>query len=53
MKTSCRRCGGYVIGERDPDYYRARLWRCINCGWYREESVVFQSRAITVSKRGR
>lgn len=51
MKTTCGRCGGYVIGERDLDYYRARHWRCINCGWCREESVAFQSRAVPLSER--
>ncbi len=40
MTSICRRCGGYVIGDRAPDYYRARRWRCINCGWYREDAVI-------------
>lgn len=50
MKSSCERCGGYVIGERAPDYYLARRWRCINCGWCHEENVVFRGRAMRLSK---
>jgi hypothetical protein len=52
MTSSCGRCVGYVIGERDPDYYQARCWRCINCGWYREDAAVRPSRAISLFKRG-
>lgn len=49
MKTSCRRCGGYIIGEGASDYYREKRWRCINCGWYCEESVVLRSLVVRLS----
>lgn len=52
MKSICAKCGGCIIGERALDYYHAKRWRCINCGWYREDAAVGPSRAISLSKRG-
>lgn len=52
MTSRCGRCGGCIIGEPPSDYYQARQWRCINCGWYREDVVLRQGRTIDVSKRG-
>jgi hypothetical protein len=52
MKSSCARCGGYIIGERATDYYQARRWRCINCGWYREDVVAPRGRAVRLYKPG-
>jgi hypothetical protein len=53
MKTSCGRCGGYIIGEQAPNYYLERRWRCINCGWYCEENVVLRSRVMRLPKSSR
>ena len=52
MLSSCERCGGCVIGERVSDYYQARHWRCINCGWFRDDVQVRSGQPICASKRG-
>ncbi len=40
MTLICRRCGGFVIGEREVDYYQPSHWRCVNCGWYHRGASV-------------
>lgn len=52
MTSNCRRCGGCIIGERHYDYYQTRQWRCVNCGWYREDIVLQQGRPVNLPKRG-
>lgn len=52
MTSICDRCGGRVIGERVPDYYQARQWRCVNCGWYRKDTQLRPGRVICPAKRG-
>ncbi|HBH81241.1 MAG TPA: hypothetical protein DDY39_15575, partial [Nitrospira sp.] len=37
------------IEETTSDYDREKRWRCINCGWYCEESVVLRSLVVRLS----
>lgn len=46
MQRVCDKCGGLLIGELPMDFYRARHWKCVNCGWSREEALVRSNRAI-------
>lgn len=52
MTPSCGRCGGCIIDEPSHDYYRTRRWRCVNCGWYREDVAVRPGRAVILSTWG-
>lgn len=47
MPRICTKCGGLLIGELPMDFYQARHWKCVNCGWSREETLVRPSRAIS------
>ena len=46
MQRICTKCGGLLIGERPMDLYQARHWKCVNCGWYREETLIRMGRSI-------
>lgn len=46
MQKTCTKCGGLLIGERPMDFYQAKYWKCVNCGWYREEGPVRSGRPI-------
>ncbi len=50
MPRVCTKCGGLLIGERPMDFYHANYWKCVNCGWYREEMLVRSSRAISPAR---
>ena len=52
MKSTCGRCGGFVVDEQVLDYYQASRWRCVNCGWYRRETEISSSRAVRLANRG-
>ena len=52
MKSTCRRCGGFVVDEQVLDYYQASRWRCVNCDWYRRETEISSSRAVRLANRG-
>lgn len=52
MKSTCRRCGGFVVDEQVLDYYQASRWRCVNCGWYRRETEISSRRAVRLANRG-
>jgi hypothetical protein len=47
MQRICTKCGGLLIGELPMDFYHARHWKCVNCGWYREEMLVHPSRSTS------
>lgn len=47
MRRICTKCGGLLIGELAMDFYQARHWKCVNCGWHREEALVRPSRPIS------
>lgn len=47
MQRICGKCGGLLIGELAMDFYQARHWKCVNCGWSREEMLVRSSRALS------
>lgn len=49
MQGMCTKCGGLLIGERPMDFYQAKCWKCVNCGWYREETLVRPSRPILLA----
>ena len=38
MTSICEKCGGFLIGEQVLDYYQTRRLKCVNCGWYRNDS---------------
>lgn len=44
MTSVCLRCGGFVIDEREADYYQTSRRRCVNCGWYRNDANVSSDR---------
>lgn len=46
MRRICTKCGGLLIGELAMDFYQAKSWKCVNCGWYREETLVRPGRPI-------
>lgn len=46
MPRICAKCGGLVIMELAMDFYRARYWKCVNCGWSCKETLVRMGRAI-------
>lgn len=46
MQKICVKCGGLLIGELAMDFYQARHWKCVNCGWHREEALVRPGRPI-------
>ena len=46
MRRVCTKCGGLLIGELAMDFYQAKSWKCVNCGWYREETLVRPGRPI-------
>jgi len=52
MPTICKKCRGLLIGELALDYYQGRHWRCVNCGWYREELLVRPGRTLGLVKHG-
>jgi len=47
MARTCSKCGGLLIGESPMDFYQARCWKCVNCGWCREEKLVPPCRVIS------
>lgn len=47
MQRTCTKCGGYLFGELTLDLYQVKYWKCVNCGWSREETLVRPSRAIS------
>jgi hypothetical protein len=51
MQRICTKCGGLLIGERPMDFYQAKHWKCVNCGWYREEVLVLPGRPILTLHR--
>lgn len=50
MQRICTRCGGLLIGERPIDFYQVRRWKCVNCGWSREETLARPSRAMSLGR---
>ena len=47
MWRTCTKCGGLLFGEVALDLYRGQYWKCVNCGWYREETLVRSSRDLS------
>ena len=52
MTSGCRRCGGFVIYEREADYYRMSRRRCVSCGWYRNDVNVSSGQGRRSANRG-
>jgi predicted RNA-binding Zn-ribbon protein involved in translation (DUF1610 family) len=46
MRRICTKCGGLLIGQLAMDFYQAKSWKCVNCGWCREETLVRMGRFI-------
>ncbi len=46
MRRTCTKCGGLLFQELALDLYQGKHWRCVNCGWYCEETLVRPYRAI-------
>lgn len=46
MQRICVKCGGLLIGERAMDFYQVNSWKCVNCGWYREEALARPGRPV-------
>jgi hypothetical protein len=52
MHRICMKCGGLLVGQWPMDFYQARHWKCVNCGWPREETHAYLDQA-TSSRRYR
>lgn len=50
MPRICTKCGGLLVGELVMDFYQVRHWKCINCGWYREEVFMHPARSISPAR---
>jgi|CXWJ01.1.fsa_nt_gi hypothetical protein len=46
MQRICTKCGGLLIGERPMDFYLGNYWKCVNCGWSRQETLMRSDRAM-------
>ena len=46
MQRICTKCGGLLIGERPMDFCLGNYWKCVNCGWSRQETLMRSDRAM-------
>ena len=50
---TCHKCGGLLLSERILDFYaHPEHWKCINCGWHRQDNQQSHQPSRYAQKRG-
>lgn len=50
---TCQKCNGLLISERNLEFYaHTERWKCINCGWHRQDNPQFHQQGRYSANRG-